>query len=83
MNETKNGIVYCDPPIETDIIEFLYKHLGCDCAIEYTDLSTYDVKVIAYSSDTMYNKDLDYLYRDRTDVMLVTGIDKEEMNMID
>lgn len=83
MNEIKNGVVYCDPPIKTDLVQFLFEHLDCDCVIKEQSLSSYTVYVIAYAESKQGNSELHNVYYNNHEVMIVHGIGKEEVSIID
>lgn len=83
MNEIKNGVVYCDPPIKCDIFEFLLSHLDCDCAFKKQNMSNPVVEIVAYSSALDFNNTLRDEFENVSDISIMTGIGKEEVNSID
>ncbi len=81
--KAERGIVYCNPPIKTNLYQFLYHHLDCNCIIKKTDSSNMDdVEIVAYAADKKYNQRLDKEMENNDLYIIIQGIDSMEVNCI-
>lgn len=83
MNEIKNGVVYCDPPIKENVYDFLHRHLDCDCAFKRQDMSNPVVEIVAYASSKEYNVTLYRVFSNANNIDIMQGIDSLGVNAID
>ena len=87
MNKTIDGIIICNPPLVTNIWEFLENHLDCNCLIDKRKtINTKQTAVVAFASAKQYNDTLSQYYdnhKEKKHYRIMQGIDSKEVGSID
>lgn len=78
----KDGIVYCDPPIQANLYEFMFSHLDCNCAIKDPYDSAENVTIVAFASAEKFNGALKNKFRGDSSVRIVHAVGSSEVNTI-
>lgn len=64
----RDGVVYCEEPMEVNYIDFGYEHLGCDSIITAESADTEENStIVAYASSPEFNRRLREVFRERFD----------------
>lgn len=77
MKDTENKIVYCTPPIMTNLYEFAYKHSSCNFAVKDYDIAneSSDVEVLAYVTNPENNNLLDEAFENKSNYRIIANMD--------
>lgn len=72
----KPKIVYCNPPIKTNIYDFMNEHPNCNFAIkDRGDIKTSNVEVVAYVTSPKYDNLLDQQFGGKAAYEIIVGAD--------
>ena len=82
------GVRVFDEPLDQNIYDFLFSHLGCNCIFERIDSNMNNpiVRIYAYAEKPIYNYNLReyFKYKGYGDpIRIKQGLDKSEVNAID
>lgn len=78
----KDGIVYCDPPIQANLYEFMFSHLDCNCAIKNDYDSADNVTIVAFSSAEKFNRALKNKFKGNHSIEIVHSVGSSEVDCI-